>query len=182
MQQKYVKFYTNEVLPEAPVPAFDTSRKALVHLFENIKLDPSTFQSEVSLYVDRRESFSGNVATIHSIQDEHITFKDGVASMEVTVVTDYIPWRFNLFNNPLTYEQALFLLDGSLRGLRELLFKLKTPFLVEPYMIGVDGNSHVRIWWNQQFFRNKFSFALSSGVRLRDMVSSLINCFVSKMN
>ena len=106
MQQKYVKFYTNEVLPEAPMPAFDTSRKALVHLYENIKLDPSTFQAEVSLYVDRKESFSGNVATIHSIQDEHIAFKDGVASMEVTVVTDYVPWRFNLFNKPLTLRAS----------------------------------------------------------------------------
>lgn len=38
--------------------------------------------------------------------------------MQVTVVTDYIPWRFHLINKNITYEQALFLLDGSVKGFR----------------------------------------------------------------
>lgn len=68
--------------------------------------------------------------------------------MEVTVVTDYVPWRLHLSPQTFTYEQALFLLDGSVKGFRELLHKIKTPFLIDSYMIGVDYKGEVKVWWN----------------------------------
>jgi hypothetical protein len=156
----------------------------VVHLYESIDLEPANFQSEVSLYATRNESFSGNVATIHKIQDEHIAFNEGLATMQVTLVTDYVPWRLHLASASvtLTYEQALFLLEGAVSGFRELLHKTKTPFLIEQYMVGVDGNGKVKVWWNEHFFRNKFSFKLTSDVKLKDMVLSLVCCLTSKMN
>ena len=51
--------------------------------------------------------------------------------MEATVVTEYVPWRLHLYHRSLTYEQALFLLEGALNGLRELLHRVKTPFFIE---------------------------------------------------
>ena len=102
--------------------------------------------------------------------------------MEATIITDYIPWRLHSTNKLITYEQALFLLEGSIKGFRELLHKTKIPFLVEKYMIGVDGYGAVRVWWNENIFRNKFSFNLSSDLKLRDMILSLVNSITSSMD
>lgn len=102
--------------------------------------------------------------------------------MQVTVVTDYIPWRFHLINKNITYEQALFLLDGSVKGFRQLLHRIKTPFLIEKYMIGVDYKGEVKVWWNEHFHRNKFSFKLTSETKLKDMVLSLVSKIVQKLD
>jgi len=84
----------------------------------------------VSLYASRKESFSGNVAVVYKLQDEKVSFKDEKASMEVTVVTEYVPWRLHRQSKKLTYEQALFLIDGATKGIRELLHRTKSPFLI----------------------------------------------------
>ena len=122
------------------------------------------------------------MATVHNLQDERISFKDGVAAMEVTVVTEYVPWRLNRQPKIITYEQALFLIEGAVKGFRELLHRTKTPFLIERYMIGVDAAGQVKVWWNEHFFRNKFSFNLSSDVRMKDMVVSLVHIIASMLN
>ncbi len=101
--------------------------------------------------------------------------------MEITIVTDYVPWRLHLNQNPITYEQALFLLDGSVRGFRELLHRIKVPFLVQSYMIGVDGSGSVRVWWNERFQNSHFSFALNSDVKLKDMVMSLVKTISDRL-
>ena len=102
--------------------------------------------------------------------------------MQISVLTDYVPWRLHLINRIITYEEALFLLDVAFRGFRELLHRLKFPFLVEDYMIGVDINSSVRVWWNQNFYKNNFPFTLTSEVKLKDMVMSLLRLIISKVN
>lgn len=102
--------------------------------------------------------------------------------MEATVVAEYVPWRFHLEQGKITYEQALLLLDGSLKGFRELLHKIKIPFLIQKYMIGVDYKGDVKVWWNENFHKNKFSFRLTSETRLREMVTSLISIVADKMD
>ena len=99
-----------------PIVAFDHSRNVLVHLYEFIKLEPSTFQADVSQYMARKESPASNVAGIYKLKDECIKFKDGIASLDITVVTDYVPWRLHKYPRTLTYEQALFILEGGLKG------------------------------------------------------------------
>lgn len=74
------------------------------------------------------------------------------------------------------------MIDGVLRGIRELLHRTKSPFLIEKYMIGVDAAGNVKVWWNEHFFRNKFSFNLSSDVRMKDMVISLVSIIASQMD
>ena len=182
MSEKYIKFLTNSLIPFMPVVAFDNSRKRLVHLYENIELDVSNFQSDVSQYLTRNDSLSGNLVTIHKLQDERITFKGAVAGLEVTVVTDYVPWRLHQQFKTLTYEQALFMFDGALRGFRELLHRLKSPFIVDKKMIGVDAYGEVKVWWNEHFFQNKMIYNLTTDVKLRDMIESLINCLTFKMS
>jgi len=49
-------------------------------------------------------------------------------------------------------------------------------------MIGVDASGQVKVWWNEHFFRNKFSFTLSSDVRMKDMVYSLVNIIASMLD
>lgn len=182
MQAKFIKFLPTERIPSQPMVAYDSARNLFVHLYENTGLDPSTFKEEVTLSLSRKESFSGSVARVFKIQDEHITMKEGSPAMEVTVVSDYIPWRFHLEQGNITYEQALLLLEGSLKGFRELLHKIKTPFLVDRYMIGVDYKGEVKVWWNEHFHRNKFSFKLTSETRLKDMVTCLVSVVAQKLD
>lgn len=101
--------------------------------------------------------------------------------MEITIVTDYVPWRLHLNQNQITYEQALFLLEGSVRGFRELLHRIKVPFLVQSYMIGVDGNGNVRVWWNERFQNSHFSFPLNSDIKLKEMVTSLVKTISERL-
>lgn len=55
--------------------AFDTAKRAFVHLYENVALDPASFKEEVNLYLSRKESFSGSVATVTKITGEHISIR-----------------------------------------------------------------------------------------------------------
>lgn len=74
------------------------------------------------------------------------------------------------------------MLDGSFKGFRELLHRLRFPFLVEDYMIGIDINGNARVWWNKDFYKNNFPFTLTSEVKLKDMVMSLLRLITSKLN
>ena len=67
MEDKYIKFCTNTDLPSSPLVAFDTSSEKLVHLYQNVNLPPDNFQSEVTQYLSRKESSSGNVVTVIKI-------------------------------------------------------------------------------------------------------------------
>lgn len=49
-------------------------------------------------------------------------------------------------------------------------------------MIGVDANGEVKVWWNPLFYRSNFGFNMSSNVKLRDMVRSLIQSVLTKTN
>lgn len=118
IQDSYVKLCTTSSLPFMPIAAFDNIRKSLVHLYEFVNLEPSNFQEDISQYLSRRDSFSTNVASIYKLKDEQIKFKEGKASLDVTVVTDYVPWRLHQHFKYLTYEQGMFLLDGALKGFR----------------------------------------------------------------
>lgn len=69
MQNKYLKFITTHNIQYLPMVAFDINRKTFVHLYQNIPLDPSTFQEEIKLYLSRKESFSGSVVTVNHITD-----------------------------------------------------------------------------------------------------------------
>lgn len=62
-----------------------------------------------------------------------------------------------------------------------MLHRLRFPFLVEDYMIGIDINGNVRVWWNKDFYKNKFPFTLTSDIKLKDMVISLVKLVTSKM-
>lgn len=42
-------------------------------------------------------------------------------------------------------------------------------------MIGIDGNGQVKVWWNELYSKSNFGFVLTTNVRLRDMVKSLLN-------
>lgn len=100
----------------------------------------------------------------------------------MTIVTDYVPWRYHLCKQILTYEEGLFLLDGAVKGFRELLHRIKTPFIVQKFMIGVSSKGEVKVWWNEHFHKNRFSFLLTSNVKLRDMVKSLVTQVAEGMN
>jgi hypothetical protein len=58
------------------------------------------------------------VVVITKIKDEQITYNLGRAAMEISVVTDYVPWRLHVETCTLTPEQALLILDGACRGFR----------------------------------------------------------------
>lgn len=49
-------------------------------------------------------------------------------------------------------------------------------------MIGVDVNGEVKVWWNSLFYRSNFGFTMSSQVKLRDMIRSLIQSILNKTN
>ena len=66
---------TSKSIPCQPIVAYDSGKKILVHLYENTNLDPSTFKSEVALYLPRKESFSNHVAVVHKLKDEQIGFR-----------------------------------------------------------------------------------------------------------
>ena len=102
--------------------------------------------------------------------------------MNVTVVAEYVPWRLHLHHKNLTYEQALFLLEGTIHGLRQLFYRFKNPFLIEKYMIGLDAKGEVKVWWNENFFKNKQQANYAVGVELKDMALSLVNCLALKMD
>ena len=98
------------------------------------------------------------------------------------MVSDYVPWRLHQYRKTLTYEQALFILEGALKGFSELLYKVKIPFLIENYMIGVDAYGEVKVWWNEAFCKNNFAKELSTNLRLKEMIMSLIDCLAIKLN
>ena len=114
------------------------------------------------------------------IKDEQITYQQGRAAMQISVVTDYVPWRLHL-ENEVTTEQALFLLEGACRGFRELLHRVHSPFIIQGNMIGVDAAGSVKVWWNELFYRSNFGFTMNQNVKLRDMVRSLIQVVTAKM-
>ena len=93
-----------------------------------------------------------------------------------------MPWRLHQYYKNITYEQGLFLLEGALRGFREILHRLKTPFLIDRFMIGVDAYGEVKVWWNEHFFKNNFAKAISTNMKLKEMIMSLVNCLAVKMN
>jgi hypothetical protein len=56
-------------LPGRPVVCYDQLKKGLVHVYENIGLETSQFQTEVQYYLSRKESYSKNVLTVSKIKD-----------------------------------------------------------------------------------------------------------------
>lgn len=48
-------------------------------------------------------------------------------------------------------------------------------------MIGVDSMGNVKVWWNELFYKSNFGFTMNQGVKLRDMVRSLIQVVAGKM-
>lgn len=181
MSNLYRKILVSERVPGSPTAAVDLSRRSLAHIYENVPLETSNFQTEVGFYLSRKETYSGAVATVASIQDEHIAFQGGAAAIQVSVVMDYVPWRLHQLEATLTSRQALMLLEGCVRGFRELLHRVRTPFPVQSCMVGVDGNGSVKVWWNELFFRSNFGFLLNADFRLRDMVLSLVTAITAKM-
>jgi hypothetical protein len=182
MTSNYKKVLTSESLPGRPTVCYDSLRRALVHVYENVPLETGNFQTEVNYYLNRKESYSGNVVVVSRIKDEQITYNMGRAAMEVSVVTDYVPWRLGVEKTKLTREQALFLLEGACRGFRELLHRVRFPFLVQPGMVGVDGSGQVRVWWNDLFHRSNFGFTMGPNVKLREMVRSLVQAVAASMD
>lgn len=89
-----------------------------MHVYEGVPLETANFQTEVNYYLGRKESYSGNVVVVSKIKDEQITYNMGKPAMEVSVVTDYVPWRLGVEPGTLNKHQALFLLDGACRGFR----------------------------------------------------------------
>lgn len=69
MASNYRKLLTSENLPGRPAVAYDTLRRALVHVYENVPLETSNFQTEVNYYLNRKESYSGNVVIVSKIKD-----------------------------------------------------------------------------------------------------------------
>jgi hypothetical protein len=181
MSNNYKRFLVNELIPGQPTVNYDSFKKTLVHVYENIPLETSNFQNEINSFLKRKESFSGNVVVINKIKDEQITYRGGVAAMEISVVTDYVPWRMHIDPNKLSYEQALFILDGACRGFRELLHRVKLPFIIQSYMIGVDEKGNVKVWWNDLFYKGNFGFEMIPNVKLEEMVRSLVQTVLAKM-
>lgn len=181
MTSNYRKLLISETLPGQPAVAYDSLRKALFHVYENVPLETASFQTEVNYYLSRKESYSGNVVVVSKIKDEQITYNMGRAAMEVSVVADYVPWRLGRDNPSLTPQQALFLLDGACRGFRELLHRVRFPFIVQAGMVGVDGRGHVRVWWNELFYRSNFGFMMAPNVKIKDMVRSLVQAVTANM-
>jgi hypothetical protein len=181
MTTNYKKLLTSESLPGRPTVCYDSLRRGLVHVYEAVPLETSNFQTEVNYYLNRKESYSGNVLVVSRIKDEQITYNLGRAAMQVSVVTDYVPWRLSAEPAELSVEQALFVLDGACRGFRELLHRVRAPFVVQAGMVGVDGSGEVRVWWNELFFRSNFGFAMAGNVKLKDMVRSLVQAVCAKV-
>lgn len=100
--------------------------------------------------------------------------------MKLSVLTDYIPWRLNLYPMTLTSREALFLLQGCVRGFRELLHRVRIPFIPDDTMVGIDHKGQVRVWWNQLFHRNDFKSPLTTQVRLPEMVRAIKNMVLSR--
>ena len=49
-------------------------------------------------------------------------------------------------------------------------------------MIGVDAYGEVKVWWNEHFFKNNFAKTISTNMKLKEMIMSLVNCLAIKMN
>ena len=81
MSLDYIKLCTTTSLPYMPIAAYDSSRRILVHLYEYIQIEASTFQEDVSRYMARIDSYTNNVVAINKLKDERIKFKDGIASI-----------------------------------------------------------------------------------------------------
>jgi hypothetical protein len=69
MTSNYRKLLTSESLPGRPAVAYDSLRKALVHVYENVPLETTNFQTEVNYYLSRKESYSGNVVVVSKIKN-----------------------------------------------------------------------------------------------------------------
>lgn len=182
MTNNYKKLLTSDSLPGRPTVCYDSLRRGLVHVYEAIPLETSNFQTEVNYYLNRKDSYSGNVVVVSKIKDEQITYNMGKAAMEVSVVTDYVPWRLSVEQATLTIEEALCVLEGACRGFRELLHRVRFPFIVQAGMVGVDGNGEVRVWWNDLFYKSNFGFNMAPNVKLKDMVKSLVQVVTAKMD
>lgn len=96
MASNYKILLNNESIPGRPAVCFDSLRRTLVHVYEHVPLETSNFQTEVNYYLNRKESYSGNVLVVSRIKDEQITYNLGGPAMEVSVVTDYVPWRLGI--------------------------------------------------------------------------------------
>ncbi len=49
-------------------------------------------------------------------------------------------------------------------------------------MVGMDSNGVIKVWWNNLFYKSNFSFILTSDVKLKDMISSLVGVITKKMS
>ncbi len=48
-------------------------------------------------------------------------------------------------------------------------------------MIGVDGDGKVKVWWNQFFNNNRFSFEMMTNTKLENMVKSLVQVVTERV-
>ena len=67
-----------------------------------MSLPAEYFKSEVSGYLSRKESLTGNVLQVHRLTDEKIVCELGAPAIKVSVLTDYVPWRMHLYEHTLT--------------------------------------------------------------------------------
>lgn len=47
-------------------------------------------------------------------------------------------------------------------------------------MVGMDENGEVKVWWNEVFHKSGFGFTMSSNIKLKEMVRSLLEAVLEK--
>ena len=100
--------------------------------------------------------------------------------MEVSVVSDYVPWRLHQHMVPLTQSQMLLLLDGASRGFRELLHRIRTPFKPMESMVGINDSGVVKVWWNDNFSCSAFSSGIEVTCSLKEMVQEIVRVVLQR--
>lgn len=91
-----------------------------------------------------------------------------------------MPWKLDQWNEALSRNEALFLLEGACKGFRELLHRVRVPFQVEAFMIGLNDLAVVKVWWNNDFSKNKFGMMMEN-VKLNSMIESIVKNITMRM-
>ena len=84
-----------------------------------------------------------------------------------------MPWRLDHNKETLGRNEALYLLEGACKGFRELLHRVRVPFQVEAYMMGLNDAGVVKVWWNKDFSKSKFGMMMEN-VKLNGMIGSIV--------
>lgn len=102
-------------------------------------------------------------------------------AVRVSIVADFVPWRLDQQKEIVGRNEALFLLGGACKGFRELLHRVRVPFQVEAFMIGLNEAGIVKVWWNNDFSKNKFGLMMEN-VKLSSMISSIVKNVTGRMD